>query len=95
MALQRWSLHQKINRRMNVIHGPVPFYQTVCTPPHGRGKANAFTPHDGKITFLATRKTGRRMANNVYLVHQAVYQLSDQISLDPQSAPTSERLTKD
>lgn len=25
----RWSLQQKMGRRMNVIHGPVPFYQTV------------------------------------------------------------------
>ena len=25
----RWSLVQKINRRMSVIHGPVPFYHQV------------------------------------------------------------------
>jgi len=32
----RWSLPQKMNRRMNVIHGPVPFYQTVTPPPPGQ-----------------------------------------------------------
>jgi len=29
----RWSLPQKMNRRMNVIHGPVPFYQTNLRHP--------------------------------------------------------------
>jgi len=29
----RWSLQQKMGRRMNVIHGPVPFYQTNLRHP--------------------------------------------------------------